>query len=164
MSRIKKKYLRSKVLFIVILVFSLNVTVFAGGLDDLGKIVDGSLLTEERESQMDLQNPVRGNILNQGTARLSDKGGGSVNVYGAVFGSVVCDKLILKITLQRYENGRWVNVEFFEDTAYNDATLSKSYNVSVKKGYYYRNKAACVAQKGSTTETKAPITDGIWID
>lgn len=142
----------------------MNVTVFANGLDDLGKIVDGSLLTDESESQIDLINPLKGNILNQGTARISDKGNGVVNVYGAVFGSVVCDKLILKMTLQRYENGSWVNVKFFEDTAYNVASLSRSYNVSVTKGYYYRMKAACVAFKGSTSEGKDPITNGIWID
>lgn len=147
-----------------IFIFGLNMTVFADGLEDLGKTVDGSTLIDEAVSQKDIKNPLRGNILNQGSASLTNKGNGVVNVYGAVFGSVVCDKLILEMTLQRYENGYWVNVQFFEDVSYNQALLSKSYNVSVKKGYYYRNKAACVAQKGSTTESKNPITNGIWID
>lgn len=162
--KIDKKKLWFRVLCTMVLIFSLNVTVFADGFEDLGKTVDGSLLTNEQVSQVDIQNPLRGNILNQGSASLTNKGNGVVNVYGAVFGSVVCDKLILEMTLQRYENGGWVNVQFFDDVAYNQASLSKSYNVSVKKGYYYRMKAACVAQKGSTTETKDPITNGIWID
>lgn len=79
-------------------------------------------------------------------------------------GSVVCDKLLLKMRLQRYANGYWEDVKTFTDTKYNDSLLAKSYNVSVTKGYYYRVKAACIAYKGSTTESKTPMTNGIWID
>lgn len=161
MNRRKKKNILFKLFLTVILVFSLDATVLA---DSLGETVDGSLLTDEKSSEVDWQNPLRGNILDKGNARITDKGGGVVNIYGAVFGSVVCDKLILDMTLQRYENGSWVNVKFFEDIAYNQASLSKSYNVSVKKGYYYRAKVACVAMKGSTSESKDPTTDGIMID
>lgn len=60
---------------------------------------------------------------------------------------LVCDKMILELTLQRYSNGSWINVKSFSNTAYNTSLLTKSYNVSVTKGYYYRVKAACVAQE-----------------
>lgn len=141
-------------------------TVFASAAEapGLGEVVDGSLLTDDPFSESILDNPVRGNILNQGATRITDKGNGVVNVYGAVFGSVVCDKLMLDMTLQRLQGGYWANVRDFSDVAYNQGSLAKSYNVSVAKGYYYRVKAACVAQKGSTVETKMPMTDGIWID
>lgn len=146
----------------IILLLSFSTSVFANA--DMGLIVDGSMLTNQTVVEETWTNPMRGNILNQGTARLSDNGNGTVNVYGAVLGSVVCDKLILEMTLQRLQNGYWSDVKYFSDTAYNQGYLTKSYNVKVAGGYYYRMKAACVAQKGSTSESKMPVTDGIWID
>ena len=143
--------------------FSINATVFASE-SDLNKMEDTSLLIGGNCSEISLSADARGNILNQGTAKITDNGNSSVNVYGAVFGSVVCDKMILKLTLQRYSDGNWYNIRTFSDTAYNTALLSKSYNVQVTRGYYYRVKAACVAQDGSITESKNPITNGIYIN
>lgn len=131
---------------------------------DLGKEVDGSLLTDENFSENILYNRARGNILNSGAARISDNGNGSVNAYGAVLPAVKCDKLRLEMTIQRLVGGSWANVKTYSDVAYNASLLSKSYNYSVKGGYYYRVKAACIATKGGTTETQMPVTNGIWID
>lgn len=113
---------------------------------------------------MTLENIGRGNILNNGTASVSNNGNGEVNVSGSVLAGVVCDKLVLKMRLQRYSGGYWEDVKTFTDTRYNHSLLTKSYNISVTKGYYYRVKAACLAYKGSTMESKTPMTDGIWID
>lgn len=147
------------------IMLSLNVmTIMAEGYDDLGKVVDGSKLTNQNMSE-DIQNTLtRGNILGQGVARISNLGNSTVNVYGSAIAYVTCDKIMMKLTLQRYSGGTWNNVQTFENTAYNDSTLTKSYNVKVAGGYYYRVKGACQAQKGGTTESKTPTTDGIWID
>ena len=123
----------------------------ADGFNDLGKVVDGSKLTNESMSE-DIQTTVtRGNILNQGVAKITDLGNSTVNVYGSATAFVVCDRIMMKLTLQRYSGGTWYNVQTFEDTSYNASTLTKSYNVSVAGGYYYRVKGACQAKKGSTT-------------
>ncbi len=156
-----KKSIKKSILAIM-LIFAMNVTVLASE-NDLNRVADVSLLTNKSCSVKSLSADAKGNILNQGTAKITDNGNGSVNVYGAVLGSVVCDKMILKLTLQRYSNGNWYNIRTFSDTAYNTSLLSKSYNVQVTRGYYYRVKAACVAQDGSITESKDPITDGIYI-
>lgn len=148
----------------IVLVFAVNVTVFANGNDLKEDVNDNFELISEKCSEVSLYNSARGNILNQGTAKVTDNGNGSVNVYGAVYGRVTCDKLTLKLTLQRYSNGSWYNIRTFSDTAYNTALLTKSYNVQVTRGYHYRVKAVCVAQKGSTTESKSPTTDGIYIN
>lgn len=161
MQKILKKIVSFTI--IAILIVSNNVSVKADGLEDLGKVVDGSVLTNNECSEVTLRNVERGNILNQATVRISNNGNGSVNIYGAIFGSVVCDRLTLNMTLQRYSNGSWSNVSFYEDYATNKTSFSKSYNVSVTRGYYYRIKAACVAKRGSTIESKAPISDGLWI-
>lgn len=151
-------------LFSVVLFLSVGVNVKAADFEDLGKVVDGSQLLNAKESTVTLESLAKGNILNNGTASLANNGNGEVNVYGAVLGSVVCDKLLLKMILQRYSDGAWRYVQEFSDTKYNDSLLTKSYNVRVAKGYYYRVKAACLAYKGSTYESKSPMTDGIWID
>lgn len=150
--------------FSFLLFFNIGVNVHAEGLNDLGKVVDGSILLNTNESTVTLENVAKGNILNNGTVSVGNKGNGVVNVSGSVLAGVVCDKLLLKMTLQRYSDGAWRYVQDFTDTRYNHSLLTKSYNVSVAKGYYYRVKAACLAYKGSTTESKSPMTDGIWID
>ncbi len=148
----------------VFLFFSVGVNVKAADLEDLGKVVDGSQLLNTKESTVVLENFTKGNILNNGTASVANNGNGVVNVSGSVLAGVVCDKLLLKMTLQRYSDGAWRYVQEFSETRYNHSLLTKSYNVSVTKGYYYRVKAVCLAYKGSTVESKSPMTDGIWID
>ena len=150
--------------FSLLLFFSVGVNVKAASFDELGKIVDGSKLLDLNESTVTLENIGRGNILNNGTASVSNNGNGEVNVSGSVLAGVVCDKLVLKMRLQRYSGGYWEDVKTFTDTRYNHSLLTKSYNISVTKGYYYRVKAACLAYKGSTMESKTPMTNGIWID
>ena len=127
-------------------------------------VVDGSLLTDDSISEKVIYNRTRGNILNRGVARITNNGNSSVNVYGAVLPAVKCDTLRLEMTLQRYEDGGWENIKFYSDISSNASLLSKSYNCSVKGGYYYRLKAACIATKGGTSESQMPVTDGIWID
>lgn len=153
---------RKKLIKLIIITF-LVTTLFSGTLVYAAEI-DGSVLTNEGISEKVEENLGRGNILHEGVARITDNGSGSVNVYGAVLGYVVCDKMILEMTLQRLQNGTWVDVKYYSDTVYNQSYLAKSYNASVSKGYYYRVKVACVAQKGSTVESKMPVTNGIWID
>lgn len=156
-----KKYIST--ILIITLVFLMNLSVYAAE-DGINKTVDGSELTNERFSEDIKINPQRGNILNRGAAKITNNGDGSVNVYGAVYGSVVCDKLVLEMVLQKYVNGTWQTIKNFSDTASNKSYLVKSYNVSVTKGYYYRVKAACVAFENGVSESQAPVTDGIMIN
>lgn len=156
----KRKSIISTIL-VLMLTICVNVTVFA---ENAEKYVDGSLLLNEPISEVSTDIQPKGNILDQATIRLSDNGNGSVNVYGAVFGSVTCDKIILKMTVQRYSNGNWYNVRTYSDTAYNTSYFTKSYNLQVTRGYHYRMKAACVGYKNGVSESKTPITNGILVD
>ena len=140
-----------------------SVSASADGLEDLGKEVDGSILTNEESAEAIWQNVARGNLLDQGIAKISDIGNRTVNIYGAVLAYRTCDKLILKLTLQQYDGG-CVNYGNNGDTVTNASSKSRSYNVKVAGGHYNRLKAACVAQKGSSSESQVPITNGIWIE
>ena len=140
-----------------------SVSASAAGLEDLGKEVDGSILTNEESAEAIWQNVARGNLLDQGIAKISDIGNRTVNIYGAVLAYRTCDKLILKLTLQQYDGG-WINYGTYGYTVTNASSMSRSYNVKVAGGHYYRLKAACVAMKGSSSESQGPITNGIWIE
>lgn len=149
----------------ICLITGTHITTYASECpSNLGEVVDGSVLTNEDSSESIFYNPARGNILNRGVAQIADNGNGSVNAYGAVFPAVQCDTLKLAINIQRLENSTWVNVKTYSSTAYNASLLTKSYNCTVTKGYYYRVMAGCVATKGGITETQMPVTNGIWID
>lgn len=150
------------IVLIIILIVSLNATTFAS--DDVEeKVIDGSILTHDSFSESITENYLRGNILLRTVARISNNGDGSVNVYGAVYGSVVCDKIILELTLQRLDGSSWTNVKSFSANVSNQNFFSKSYNVSVTKGHYYRVKVAGVAQKSGNSESQTSTTDAIWI-
>ncbi len=149
----------------VCLITGMSMTTYASEYpSNLGEVVDGSILTDESSSESIFYNPARGNILNRGVAQIADNGNGSVNAYGAVMAAVKCDTLRLEINIQQLRNGNWVNIKNYSSTASNASLLTKSYNYTVTKGYYYRVMAGCVATKAGTSETQIPITNGIWID
>lgn len=165
MKTVIKKLKKSVVAMLALSLFLAvsSISASADGLEDLGKEVDGSILTNEESAEAVWQNVARGSILNQGIGKITNIGNRTVNIYGATMAHVTCDTLIVKLTLQQYDGG-WINYGTYGDTATNAASMSRSYNVKVKGGYYYRVKGACVAMKGSTSESQGPITNGIWID
>ena len=165
MKKVIKQLKKSTVAMLALSLFLVvsSVSASAAGLEDLGKEVDGSILTNEESAEDIWQNIARGNILDQGIAKITNIGNRTVNIYGATLAYVTCDKLTLKLTLQQYDGG-WVNYATREASVTNASSMSRSYNVKVAGGYYYRVKAACVAQKGSTYESQGPITNGIWIE
>lgn len=145
--------------------FGMTIPAYADtNLPELGKVVEGSTLIEENSSEVTLYNKAKGNILNRGVARVSDNGDGSVNAYGAVHAAVTCDTLELTILVQRYNGKSWADVTSRAYSASNAGILSRSFDVSVTKGYYYRVKAACVAKDGGAIESQMPVTNGVWVD
>ena len=164
MKSVIRKLKKSVVAMLVLSVFLTvsSVSASADGLEDLGKEVDGSILTNEESAEAIWQNVARGSLLNQGIAQISDIGNRTVNIYGATLAHVTCNTLIIKLTLQQYDGG-WVNYGTYGDTATNASSMSRSYNVKVAGGHYYRVKAACVAKKNGSSESQVPITNGIWI-
>lgn len=159
--KLKKSIVAMLALSVFLTVSSISAS--ADGLEDLGKEVDGSILTNEESAEAIWQNVARGSLLNQGIAQISDIGNRTVNIYGATLAHVTCNTLIIKLTLQQYDGG-WVNYGTYGDTATNASSMSRSYNVKVAGGHYYRVKAACVAKKNGSSESQGPITNGIWIE
>lgn len=158
--KLKKSVVAMLALSLFLAVSSISAS--ADGLEDLGKEVDGSILTNEESAEAVWQNVARGSLLNQGIGKITNIGNRTVNIYGATMAHVTCDTLIVKLTLQQYDGG-WINYGTYGDTATNASSMSRSYNVKVAGGHYYRVKAACVAKKNGSSESQGPITNGIWI-
>ena len=142
-----------------------SVPVFAGGLDELGTIVDGSLLTNELQANADSRSLLRGNYLSYGTVSLVNHQDGTVTASGSTVAHVVCDKLYLTVTLQQKVGDDWYDYRTWESTRTDAATLSKEYTVEVPSGFYYRVQGVHLAEEnGDNSESQVTHSDGIWVE
>lgn len=139
--------------------------VFASGLDELGTVVDGSLLTNELQAEADSRSLLRGNYLSYGTTSIVNHEDGTVGVGGSTVAHVVCDKLYLTITLQQKVGDDWYDYRTWESTKRDSAILSKGYTVEVPSGFYYRVKGLhLVEENGDNSESQVTHSDGIWVE
>lgn len=163
----KMKHKRIKVLVSVFLLLctllsAINVQAADG---QLGKIVDGSLLTEDLESEGIAQSVRRGAFLSYGSGTIANNGNGTVSITGYTVCYNTCDKVKVTLYLQRLVGGSWVNVATYgPTTATNASYVSASKTYSVSGGYYYRVSGGHVAIDNGSTETVASNSKGIWVD
>lgn len=140
-----------------------SVTVVAAD-DQLGTIVDGSLLTDGTEAKGVIQPIARGTYLGMGTGFLTINSGRNVNVSGSTSCNRTSDQVKVTLHLQRLNNGSWGTVRTLGPVvAYNTHIVSASQNYNVTGGYYYRVSGTHTAIKGKTVESLASYSDGIWI-
>ena len=121
--------------------------------ENLGKVVDGSVLTEDEESEAILDQDTiiyvgedddigimpYGTYLLDGTASIKNAGNGKVTASGVTTAHKSC-ALKLTVVLQKYNSstGTWGNVTSWTVTKSSGTYLSSSKTISVTKGYYYR--------------------------
>lgn len=105
---------------------------------------------------------LRGNNLNHGTIKLSRLSSYEINIYGLTQCHHECDKVWLEIYLEQKNNGSYGTYKFWEFEAKNVTSLSKSLNVIVPSGHYYRVRGYHAAKDGSK-ESTTTLTDGIWV-
>ena len=144
--------------------------------DDTGLLVDGSWLTEESESTTEDLFDFTREALNEnmpipyttylygGTAKISNAGGGKVNMYANTKAAVTCDTVKVDIYLQYYDDGAWVYVNNFNYTLKNESYIAVSRTVSVTKGRYYRIKCYHKITKNGVSENCTSVTNGIKIN
>ena len=159
---------RKWLVFVLLFSFILGSISVQAADDRLGTTVDGSLLTEESVVEgfsRPLDSLERGTYLSNGNGRLSNKGNHIVNVYGSTSCKKTCDQVKVTLHLQRLVGNSWVTIYTLgPKVATNTYFVSNSKNYTITGGYYYRIKGSHTAIKGSTTESTASYTDGLWID
>lgn len=170
-------------LIAILTAMALVVTLGSGSLskvmaadEDFGMIVDGSVLTEDEESEGILDKDTiiyvgdeddndsgittYGTYLLGGTAKIKDAGSGKVTASGTTTARKSCS-LKLTVIVQRYSSstGTWGNVTSWSASKSSGTYLSSSKTISVTKGYYYRVK--CSHSAGG--EAGYSTTNGIKI-
>lgn len=151
------------ILTIIVVMECSKVNALASGLEDLGKTVDGSLLTNKLEVEDITSVLTRGNILNKGTAKCINPKDGNVSASGATVAHVVCDVLYLKLVIQQERNNEWYDYAILDKEKESSSLFVDTITVPAEKGYYYRVQGTHVAKEGDLTEAVS-TTDGIWID
>lgn len=160
------KAIRKVFLMVVIACFTIGIlTVTAADIpNQLGECIDGSILPEGQVVTGSTRSNARGVYLSAGSARLTNNGNGTVNVSGDTTCYKTCDEVRVTLHLQRLANGKWTTITTLgPKSAYNTNSVSRSGNVSVVGGYYYRISGSHTAIKGSTVETTTSSTDKLWI-
>lgn len=126
----------------------------------LEKITD--LETTDDYSEDTSYSLLRGNNLNLGSAKISKLSSNEINVYGLTQCHHECDYVYLDLYLERKVNGSYATYKYWEFSAQNVTSLSKSINVIVPSGYYYRIRGYHAAKDGSK-ESTTTLTSGVLV-
>ncbi|MCQ4670206.1 DUF6147 family protein [Lactonifactor longoviformis] len=164
-----QKKVKFSVLIIAILylfVFRCDNIVLAAEPEHLGRVIDGSLLTMEKEVEDTQISMLRGLLLNKGTAKCINAGEGQVTASGATVAHVVCQELYIDLSLDQYNPSTesWHTFELWSVSKEDTSLFVKSFTIPVEKGYYYRVRGIHAAKDGDTYESIDTCTNGIWID
>ncbi|MCF6097768.1 hypothetical protein L1766_12365 [Thermovorax subterraneus] len=93
-------------------------------------------------------------------SRIQDQGNGSVEIYGYTQCNRICDKVVVKLVLQKYTGSSWVDVASYTFTGYDTDYVDGGKVVFVERGKYYRVKSYHYAYdviSDSTTATTNEI-------
>lgn len=121
--------------------------------------VDGTLLTEELESTMDMLSMTRGIYLGTGSAGVTNPGTGLVCSTGKTYATKSVPSLYVAVHMQRYTGSSWTTVANWTEYAYNTSFVGSSKTYSVSRGYYYRTYTV----HNAYGETGSGCTNGIYI-
>ena len=152
------------ILMICMCIMVTGIQVKAADTEDVWVGLESKLLEKESESEDTWFNMMRrGTYLKAGRAKISNEGNRVVKISGGTDAHQVCDRVVVTIYLDRYENGTWVPVTSVSSSATNAYTANCSKNVSVTGGYYYRARGYHTIHEGNTTESAPSLSDGIYI-
>lgn len=105
---------------------------------------------------------LRGNNLGHGRVKISRLSSYEINIYGLTQCHHECDEVWLELYLEQKNDGSYSTYKFWEFDAKNVTSLSKSLNVIVPSGHYYRVRGYHAAKDGSK-ESTTTLTSGVWV-
>ena len=105
---------------------------------------------------------LKGNNLSSGTVKVQRLSSNEIGIYGLTQCHHTCDTVYLSLFLERKVNGSYGTYKFWEFTANDVSSLSKSISVIVPSGTYYRVRGYHAAKDGSK-ESTSTLTSGIMI-
>ena len=105
---------------------------------------------------------LRSNHLNYGNVKVQRISSNEIGIYGLTQCHHKCDTLYLSLYLERKVNGSYSTYKYWEFTANNATSLSRTIEVIVPSGTYYRVRGYHAAKHGSK-ESTSTLTSGILI-
>ena len=145
-------------LVIIISCLTINISVFAQDME----ITISDEETDEDYSEDTTYSVLRGNNLNSGSTKVTKLASNKVNVYGLTQCHHSCSTVYLTLSLERKVKGVYTTYKSWNFTASNVTHLSKSINVIVPSGYYYRVRGYHAAKDGSK-ESVTTLTKGVLV-
>lgn len=155
----KGKWLKAGLLTGALLVSSLSATSVQA--ESIMEKIESTETTEDSAEDTSYS-LLRGNNLNHGTTIITKLSNNEINIYGLTQCHHECDKVWLDIYLEQKNNGSYSTYKYWQYDASNVTSLSKSLNVLVPSGHYYRLRGYHAAKDGSK-ESTSTLTDGIWV-
>lgn len=105
---------------------------------------------------------LRGNHLNLGTVKVQKLSSNEISIYGLTQCHHACDEVYLSLYLERKVNGSYGTYKYWEFEAGNATSLSRTIEVIVPSGTYYRVRGYHAAKHG-VRESTSTLTQGILI-
>ena len=106
---------------------------------------------------------LRGTNLNLGSMKIKKLASNEIGIYGLTQCHKKCSKVYLSIYLERKVNGSYGTYKYWNFTANNVTSLSKTLDVAVPSGTYYRVRGYHAASNGGLKESTSTLTSGIMM-
>ena len=107
--------------------------------------------------------PARSKNLNCGNVKIQKVNSGELAIYGLTQCHKKCRKVYLSLFLERKVNGSYSTYKVWEFTGKNVTSLSRTIDVIVPSGTYYRVRGYHAASNDGLKESASTLTSGIMI-
>ena len=107
--------------------------------------------------------PARSTNLNCGNVKIQRVNSGELAIYGLTQCHKKCSKVYLSLFLERKVNGSYSTYKVWEFTGKNVTSLSRTIDVIVPSGTYYRVRGYHAASNDGLKESASTLTQGIMI-
>ncbi len=107
--------------------------------------------------------PARSINLNCGNVKIQKVNSGELAIYGLTQCHKKCSKVYLSLFLERKVNGGYSTYKVWEFTGKNVTSLSRTIDVIVPSGTYYRVRGYHAASNDGLKESASTLTQGIMI-
>ena len=107
--------------------------------------------------------PARSTNLNCGNVKIQKVNSGELAIYGLTQCHKKCSKVYLSLFLERKINGGYSTYKVWEFTGKNVTSLSRTIDVIVPSGTYYRVRGYHEASNDGLKESASTLTSGIMI-
>lgn len=106
---------------------------------------------------------LRGTNLNLGNIKISRVASNELVIYGLTQCHKKCSKVYLYLYLERKLYGSYYTYKYWKFNASNVTSLSKTLDVAVPSGTYYRVRGYHAASNGGLKESTSTLTSGIMM-